>query len=201
MQGDEAGAWGVLEAALTAGATPSDVYMDILGPAMASVGQQWHDGEISIAEEHLATAIVMRLIGRMGPRFARKGRSRGTVVVTTPPGERHSIPSLMVADLLRGAGFEVLDLGSDVPVDALAGIVEGTDELVAVCLSSTRVNATTALRRTIRAIRKAAPDVPVFVGGASIPDAESASALGADGWAASGPGAVDLVAAAAQQTS
>ena len=198
LQGDEAGAWGVLESALAAGAGPAEVYADIVSPAMASVGRRWHDGEISVADEHLATAIVLRLIGRMGPRFARRGRSKGLVVVTTPPGERHSIPSLMVSDFLRGAGFEVLDLGSDVPVDASAGIVERADDLVAVCVSSTRINGAAAVRRTIRALRKAVPTVPIFVGGASIPDAETAASLGADGWAASGPGAVELVLDAAQ---
>ena len=200
LQGDEAGSWGVLEAALAAGAGPAQVYSEILGPAMASVGQKWHDGEISIADEHLATAIVMRLIGRMGPRFARKGRSKGTVVVTTPPGERHTIPSLMLSDFLRGAGFEVLDLGADVPVDALGGIVERIDGLVAVCVSSTRFKAEAAVRRTIKAVRKTAPDVPVFAGGGSIPDAATAAALGADGWADSGPGAVELVLKTADDT-
>jgi methanogenic corrinoid protein MtbC1 len=165
----------------------------VIAPALASVGEKWHGGTVSIAKEHLATSIAMRLIGRMGPRFARKGRSKGVVIVTTPPGERHTIPSLMVSDLLRGAGFDVLDLGADVPVDTLPGIIETTDGLVAVCLSSTRANAERPIRRVIRSVRKAAPGVPVFLGGASVPDAAMAEALGADAWASSGAGAVELV--------
>lgn len=196
LEGDEAGAWGVLEGALASGWSPDDVYTKVIGPAMSAVGEKWHDGEISVADEHLASSIVLRLIGRMGPRFARKGRSKGTVIVTTPPAERHSIPSLMLSDYLRGAGFEVLDLGADVPVDTLAGIVEKVDGLVAVCVSSTRLNADRAIRRVVKAIRAAAPGIPVFAGGASIPNADAAESLGADGWAADGPGAVDLVLAA-----
>lgn len=193
LEGDEAGAWGVLEAALASGTSPADLYTEVIGPAVTSVGTRWHEGEISVADEHLATSVVLRLIGRMGPRFARKGRSKGTVVVTTPPGERHVIPSLMVSDLLRGAGFDVIDLGADVPIDALAGIVQKFDGLVAVCVSSTRFDGTTSLRRTVRALKKAVPDIPVFVGGASVPTQEVADDLGADGWAPTGPGAVDLV--------
>ena len=193
LEGDEAGAWGVLEGALASGSEPADIYTELIGPALTSVGEKWHDGKISIAGEHLATSTVLRLIGRMGPRFARKGRNKGTVVVTTPPGERHVIPSLMVSDFLRGAGYAVVDLGADVPVESLAEIVERADSLVAVCVSSTRAGADRAIRRVVKSVRKAAPDIPIFVGGVSISDADHATVLGADGWAKDGPGAVELV--------
>lgn len=193
LEGDEAGAWGVIEGALASGSAPAGIYTELIGPALASVGEKWHDGKVSVAQEHLATSTVLRLIGRIGPRFARKGRNKGTVVVTTPPGERHVIPSLMVSDFLRGAGFEVVDLGADVPVDSLAEIVVRIDGLVGVCVSSTRANADRAIRRVLKAAHKSAPGVPLFVGGASIADAAHAEALGADGWAKDGPGAVDLV--------
>lgn len=193
LEGDEAGAWGVIEGALASGSSPADIYTQLIGPALTSVGEKWHDGKMSIAQEHLATSTVLRLIGRMGPRFARKGRNKGTVVVTTPPGERHVIPSLMVSDFLRGAGYAVVDLGADVPLESLAEIVERVDSLVAVCLSSTRTGADRAIRRVIKSVHKAAPDIPVFVGGASISDADHATTLGADGWAKDGPGAIELV--------
>lgn len=193
VAGDEAGAWGVIEAALSSGAEPGEIYANLLTPALVALGTRWHTGDISVAQEHLASAVAIRLIGRMGPRFARKGRTKGTVVVTTPPGERHAIPSLMVSDLLRGAGFQVIDLGADVPEDTLGAIVDDFDDLVAVCVSTTRLNADRAVRRSIEAIRRAGPDVPVFVGGASITDADHATRLGADGWAADGAGAIDLV--------
>lgn len=193
IKGDEAGAWGVVEGAMASGGDPAEIYADVIGPALTSVGEKWHHGDLSVAEEHLATSVALRLIGRLGPRFARKGRSKGAVVVTTPPGERHVIPSLMVADFLRGAGFDVTDLGADVPVDALAQIVPGVDSLVAVCVSSTRTDSDRAMRRTVKALRRSVPGIPIFVGGGSVADAAQAESLGVDGWAADGPGAVDLV--------
>lgn len=196
LEGDEAGAWGVVEGALSSGTTPAEVYVEALSPALVGVGRKWEEGQITVAQEHLATSVALRLIGRMGPRFARKGRPKGTVVVTTPPAERHAIPSLMVSDFLRGAGFEVVDLGADVPVDALAEILGRVDNLVAVCVSSTRAGAERALRRTVKTARKAAPDVPIFVGGASVTDETVADGVGATGWAATGPEAVELVLAA-----
>lgn len=196
LEGDEAGAWGVVEGALTSGTTPAEIYTEALSPALYAVGEKWQEGQVSVAQEHLATSVALRLIGRLGPRFARKGRAKGTVVVTTPPAERHVIPPLMLSDFLRGAGFQVLDLGVDVPVDALAEILGRVDNLVAVCVSSTRAGADRSIRRVVKAVRKAAPDVPVFVGGASVADATFAESVGATGWAATGPEAVELVLAA-----
>ncbi len=193
LAGDEAGAWGVVEGALASGSSPPDVYIDLLGPAMAAVGEKWHSGDVSIGQEHLATSVALRLIGRLGPRFVRKGRTKGAVIVATPSGERHIIPSLIVADLLRGAGFEVFDLGADVPVDALAEFVTAVDGLVAVCISSTHASSDRGMRRMIRSVRKAAPGAAIFVGGGSVVDADHAEAVGADGGAKTAEGAVDLV--------
>lgn len=193
VAGDEAGAWGIVEKAMASGRTPEQIYVEVIGPALSSIGNLWTGGEVGIAEEHMATALAVRIIGRLGPRFARRGRQKGLVIVTTPPGERHAIPSLMVSDLLRQAGFDVLDLGADVPVDALANTIESVDGLTAVCVSSTRPGADAAVRRSIKTARRVAPDVPVFVGGGSITDRDHAVRLRADGWAPSGPGAVELV--------
>ena len=193
LAGDEAGAWGVIEAALASANTPSQIYTDLIIPALTSIGSKWHKGDVSVAQEHLATAVVMRLIGRLGPHFARKGRPKGVVVVTTPAGERHAIPSLIVADLLRGAGFQVLDLGTDVPPESLGQILERVDGLTAVCVSSTRVGADPDVRATTSSIRTSAPGVPIFIGGASVADIDHAIALGGDGWASDGPGAVEIV--------
>lgn len=192
VEGDEAGAWGVVEAALASGMEPAEIYTDVLGPALASVGTRWHSGDISVGAEHLASAVAARIVGRLGPRFMRKGRSRGRVVMTTPPGERHSLPSAMLSDLFRGAGFEVIDLGVDVPPDALATIIEITDSPTAVCISATRAESDRDIQRAVKAVRSST-DALLLVGGAAVADAEHARSLGSDGWAADGPSAVQLV--------
>jgi excisionase family DNA binding protein len=192
IEGDEAGAWGVVEAALASGLEPAEIYTGVLGPALTSVGTSWHHGELSVAAEHLASAVAFRIVGRLGPRFARKGRSRGRVIMATPQGERHALPSAMLSDLFRGAGFEVIDLGVDVPPEALAGTIEITDSPSAVCISATRAESQRQIRQSVKAVR-AQTDALLLVGGAAVADEEEAGALGADGWAADGPSAVQLV--------
>src|SRR5829696_2391573 len=79
--GDEPGAMAVAEAALAGGMDPEDLYLDVLAVAMARIGDRWATGEVTVAQEHQATAIMLRLLGRLGRNFARRGRSRGTVVL------------------------------------------------------------------------------------------------------------------------
>src|SRR4029077_16129609 len=87
-------------------------------------------GELTIADEHRATAIALRLVGRLGPRFARRGRKRGTVVVGAPAGEQHALPSAILADLLRGVGFEVLDMGANTPAASFAETAKEANRLL-----------------------------------------------------------------------
>ena len=102
-----------VEAALAAGTDLQGVYLEVLSPAMASIGDRWAAGELDVATEHRASGIAHRLIGRLGPRFVRRGRTRGVVVLGTAAHERHALPLAVLGDLARSEGFEVSDLGAD----------------------------------------------------------------------------------------
>ena len=69
----------MVEAALASGMEPADIHLELLAPALRSIGDGWEAGRLSVADEHRASAVAGRLIGRLGPRFARRGRKRGTV--------------------------------------------------------------------------------------------------------------------------
>ncbi|MCU0269661.1 MAG: B12-binding domain-containing protein, partial [Acidimicrobiales bacterium] len=129
LAADETGAWTVVEQALGSGMEPADLYLEVLAPAMASVGERWANGEIPVSSEHRASATALRLIGRLGPRFARRGRKRGTVIVGAPPGDAHALPSAIARDLLRGRSYAVIDLGSDVPAEDWALLADTTEGL------------------------------------------------------------------------
>jgi excisionase family DNA binding protein len=77
VAGDEAGAWAVIQAALASGMEPIAVYLDLLGPALRSIGDRWARGQLSVADEHQASTVAGRLIGRLGPLFARRVANRG----------------------------------------------------------------------------------------------------------------------------
>ena len=180
VAGDGSGAWGVIEASMAAGAELHEIYLDVLSPAMASIGARWERGELDVAVEHRATGIAMRIIGRMGPRFSRRGRSRGTVVLGAPSGERHSLPVAMVADLIRQGGWEVSDLGADTPAESFLHTATDVDDLVAVGVSVTSPDCLDAAAETVAMLsRHLGPEVLVFVGGYAIRDRDHAIGLGA----------------------
>ena len=181
MAGDEAGAWAVVEAAMSAGMGPAELYLEVLVPSLRSIGDRWASGELTVADEHRASGVTHRLIGRLGPRFARRGRKRGVAVLAAPPGETHGLPIALFADLLRIRGFDVCDLGADVPTDALAATVARTPRLVAVGLCATTSGNEAGLAGAVAAVREVT-SVPVLVGGGAFTDGTArAVAVGADG--------------------
>lgn len=95
-----------------------DVCQELVAPCMRNIGEAWHTGTLSVAQEHRATAIAERLLGNLANH--QRGRPRGTAVVATPPGDLHGLPSLMAALVLREDRWKVHHLGVDVPVQDLA---------------------------------------------------------------------------------
>jgi len=193
LAGDEAGVWGVVEAALASGVDPVGIHVDILSPALARIGAGWKTGVISIAEEHRATAVAAKTVGRLGVRFSRRGRRRGRVVIGTPPDERHALSVAVVADLIRGAGWEVVELGVDLPIDAFVSAVEKSAPVTVIAVSVGNSSNLGAARDLIAAL-KVSSLAPVAIGGSAINTTTSVG-LGADGWASDGRGAVEVVAA------
>lgn len=192
LAGDEAGAWSIVEDALTAGVEPVDIHLQVLSPALRSIGDRWERGEVSIALEHRASVVAHRLISRLGPRFSRRGRKRGTVVIGAAPRDLHGLPSALLGDLLRSRGFIVTDLGADVPVESWAESVAAAERLVAVAVGATTGGNDRQVRAAVRAVRGACA-APVVLGGYAITDAAHARSLGADLHGASGMAAVEAI--------
>jgi excisionase family DNA binding protein len=182
LAGDNTGSWQVVEAAMASGVEPQDVYVELLGPALHGIGDAWRRGEIGIAEEHLASGVATSIVGRMGPRFHRRGRHRGTVIVAMPVGERHGLGVAMLAGILAQAGFEVLNLGTDTPPASLAAAMAGRDDLSAVVISVANATRLPGAARLIAAARRTDPRVTIVAGGFAVPDQATALGLGADGW-------------------
>jgi excisionase family DNA binding protein len=166
LAGDEAGAWTVISEARAAGATAGTVGVDLIGAAMRRIGERWERGVASVADEHRASVIAHRLIGRTGAHAGRRGRHRGTIVLGAPAGELHSLPSALLADVLRERGFEVHDLGANVPTDDFVAFAAGLEQLWAVGVVVTTTPPSRALVPLVKELRRRA-GVPVVVGGAA----------------------------------
>jgi len=182
VAGDSAGAWWLVEGRLGGGLDPSGVLTTLVTPALRSIGERWSRGDLSVADEHRATAMAQRIIGRLGLQFGRPGRSRGTLVLAAPAGDLHTLPVAIVADLLRWRGFAVSELGANTPPDALAKAAQDADRLVAVGIAATTTGRDAAITESIHAVQAARPDVTVILGGSAIRDAAHAQALGGDVW-------------------
>jgi methanogenic corrinoid protein MtbC1 len=183
LAGDEAGSWGVVEAAIGSGMEPRDFYCDVLTPVLHTIGELWRKGEIGVEDEHLASNVASAMIGRLGPRFASRGRTKGTVVMAMPAGERHNLGLAMLGDILRSDGYRVLNLGADTPAPALVATLREVDDLSALALSVVNAESLTMAASLIQAVRQSIGAVPVLAGGAALRDEQSAQRLGADGWA------------------
>ena len=201
VAGDEAMAWRIVEAELANAESPVDVHLEHLSPALVSIGQRWASGDLSIASEHRASAVANRIIARLGARLSMPGRRRGTVIVGAAPGDVHSIPSAMFADLLRSFGVQAIDLGGSPDINSfLEAIVRHPHGVVAI--SATGPGHEDAVISTITALRAVTPDLPVGVGGGAITSSAHANALGADLWHHDPRSAARLIAdAAAARTS
>jgi len=118
--GDPMGAEAIAQEALDGGMDAPSVHSRLIAPAMHRIGELWQEDRVSIAVEHLATAISQDVLGRLYPKVLRtKLRSRERVILAAAQGEQHVLGLRMVADVLEGAGFDVLYLGADVPLASL----------------------------------------------------------------------------------
>lgn len=177
-------------AALAAGAPAQEILERGLIAGMAVIGARFRDNEIFVPEVLVAARAMQAGLELLEPVFSARGiEPVGTVVLGTVRGDIHDIGKNLVAMLLRGAGFRVLDLGVNVPTQAfLDAVVQHRAELVG--MSALLTTTMGQMRLTIAAIRAAGLPVRVLVGGAPV-SAEFAAEIGADGYGASAPDAVE----------
>ena len=139
---------------------------DVLAPAMHSIGALWQRDEITIADEHLATAICHRLLAETALALQiAPAKTRQTVLLATPAPEQHTFGLLMANDVLYGAGYNTVLLGGGIPDTALsAALLRHQPALVA--LSSTMAFPD-AFAATCAVIHETLPAAQLIAGGAA----------------------------------
>jgi 5-methyltetrahydrofolate--homocysteine methyltransferase len=153
--------------------------------AMNEVGQLFEEGEIFVPEMLVSARAMNAALAILKPLLADEGegaRTAGTVAIGTVQGDLHDIGKNLVAMMLEGNGFNVVDLGTDVPPARFAEAVRDGADVVA--LSALLTTTMTNMRDVVEAITEAGlrGRVRIVVGGAPI-TAKYASDIGADGYA------------------
>lgn len=191
---DRRQALAVVEEARGAGLGLSALYLDVFQPALREIGRLWQENEVSVAEEHLATAITQIAMGRLYTEFCMAtGRSGRTLLAACTETEKHEIGLRMICDLLELQGWDTTYLGAAVPPDSLVAMVL-RDRPDVLALSASIAPHLPQLRSVIQAVRAATGEaVPyILVGGCPFLDDDAlAQQVGADAMARDTPGAVE----------
>jgi methanogenic corrinoid protein MtbC1 len=182
--GDRRRAFAAVEETRRGGLDFVDLYLEILQPALREVGRLWQANEMTVAEEHLATAISQMVMARVyTEEVLRTDQHRERrIVAACADTERHDVGLRMVCDVLERDGWDVSYLGASVPVDSLARLVSERSP-DAVLLSASIAPHLPQLRTMIERVRAAARDTQpyVVVGGRPfLDDPDLARRLGAD---------------------
>jgi len=154
----------VLDDGLGRGHAVGDLQAHVVQAAQREIGRLWQINRISIAQEHMATAISHVVMSRLFDEARADPRLGKKVVVACIEGEYHEFPARIVADFLDLGGFEVRYLGANVPTDDLMRLLrEEKPDLLA--LSVTMSFNVATLRRVVTRLRLEHPTLRVLVGG------------------------------------
>jgi len=166
------------------------LYEEIVAGALIRVGQLWQEGQISVADEHVATAVAQSVLACLYPSFPWV-ETGPKAIVACVEGEQHALGARMAADLLACDGWCVTFVGADLPVDALVDLVV-REAPVFVGLSVAMPDRLPSAREAVARLRRAAPRCKVLVGGRAVAT-EGAPVLDADMIARSATSAVEAV--------
>lgn len=173
-----------IQKALDAGINPADILNQGMIAAMGEVGRLFEEGEYFVPEMLIAARAMQRGLEVLKPHLSAEDvHSPGKVAIGTVKGDLHDIGKNLVAMMLEGAAFEIIDLGTDVsPERFIQAVKENGAQIIAMSalLTTTMPN----MKNTIEALKEAGirDQVKVIIGGAPVTQTY-ADQIGADGYA------------------
>lgn len=194
LSGDAKAAKAVTEAALASGVEPLKLVQEYMMPAMAEVGRRFECNEYFVPELLLSARAMKTALELVRPRLTGKGaQPAGRVAIGTVKGDLHDIGKNLVAAILEGAGYEIVDLGVNVtPEQFTTAVKEKNVNILA--MSALLTTTMPSMKATMEALKTAGVrnQVKILVGGAPITQ-KFADEIGADGFSESAAGAVAAV--------
>jgi len=184
IEGDMAAAPEQVQAALDAGIAPEVVLNDGMIRAMAEVGRLFEEGDYFVPEMLISARAMQTGLGVLRPHLVASGvKPIGKVVIGTVKGDLHDIGKNLVSMMMEGAGFEVIDLGTDVQPDAFIEAAQAKEAQI-VAMSALLTTTMLQMKATIEAMQSTGmrDSVKVMIGGAPV-TADYARQIGADAYA------------------
>ncbi len=193
LTGDAPAALSAAREALDAGVEPVALVSDGISPAMGEVGRLFEEGEYYVPDLLMAARATKEIFTILRPLLAQTGvKPTARVVLGTVQGDLHDIGKNLVAAMLEGGGFEVVDLGVDVPPEKfIAAVKEQQPHILG--LSALLTTTMPAMRKAMEALGAAGvrEQVKIMVGGAPVTEA-FAQSIGADGYGENAAASVEL---------
>jgi 5-methyltetrahydrofolate--homocysteine methyltransferase len=193
LTGDAKTARDITEKALAAGVDPLVLVNEHMIPAMAEVGRRYECNEYFVPELLISARAMKSSLELIRPLLVASGREpAGRVAIGTVKGDLHDIGKNLVAAMLEGGGFEVIDLGVNVAPEQFVNAVREKNAQI-VAMSALLTTTMPSMKITIEALHAAGvrDKVKVLIGGAPITQ-RYADEIGADGFSENAPGAVTL---------
>jgi 5-methyltetrahydrofolate--homocysteine methyltransferase len=178
--------------ALDEGIPPGEILDDGLIKGMSVVGERFKNGKFFIPEVLLAAKVMHAGMEILKPELISSGvKPIGKVILGTVKGDLHDIGKNLVAMMLEGAGFDVIDLGIDVPPEKFVGTVKENGAGI-VAMSALLTTTMIGMKTTLDALEEAGlrGEVRILIGGAPV-TRDYADEIGADGYARDAASAVD----------
>src|SRR5512140_1108269 len=193
LNGDAKTSRDLTDKALAEGMDPLKLVNDFMVPAMDEVGRRFEANEYFVPELLISARAMKAALELIRPLLMARGdKPAGRVAIGTVKGDLHDIGKNLVASLLEGGGFEVIDLGVNVTPEKFIETVKQKDANI-IAMSALLTTTMPAMKTTIDALKQAGirEKVKVLIGGAPITQ-KYADEIGADGYSENAVGAVAL---------
>lgn len=193
LRGDRRAASERIQAAVAEGVPVRDIYLHVFQPAQYEIGRLWQTNQISVAQEHYATAVTQLVMSQLYNYIFATERRGHSLVATCVGGELHEIGVRMVADFFEMAGWDTFYLGANMPLPSVIRTLQERQADV-LAVSATIGMHTSEVTRLIAAVRAAGiSDTRIMVGGYPFNLVDDLwQQVGADGYAPHADAAIAL---------
>jgi len=192
IKGDQNTAVKITKEAIKEGLVPKTILGDGLIAGMDIIGDRFKKNEVYIPEVLIAARAMKMAMEVLAPELVRTGvKPIGKFMIGTVQGDLHDIGKNLVGMMLKGAGFEVIDVGVDITAEKFVEQAKASGAQV-IGLSALLTTTMPSMEKTIKAMKEAGVKAKIIIGGAPVTQAY-ADKIGADGYAADAASAVDIV--------